>query len=86
MRLNYSAKYENGTVATCTSKSAGRIPDSVGYKIIANIQTWSGGKYTVTRREEQNLITVKNVVPAPDKGTGSDQVKEMQSIVNKNIK
>ncbi|KAF5869138.1 uncharacterized protein Bfra_011681 [Botrytis fragariae] len=86
MRLNYSAKYENGTVATYTSKSAGRITDAVGDKIIANIHTWSGGKYTVTRREEQNLITVKNVVPAANKWIGSDEIKEMQSIVNKNIK
>ncbi|TGO31880.1 hypothetical protein BHYA_0390g00030 [Botrytis hyacinthi] len=86
MRLNYSAKYENGTVATYTSKNAGRITDAVGDKIFANIQTWSGGKYTATRREEQSMITVKNVLPAMNKGIGSDQVKEMQSIVNKNIK
>ncbi|TGO15845.1 hypothetical protein BTUL_0035g00500 [Botrytis tulipae] len=86
MRLNYSAKYENGTVATYTSKDAGRITDAVGDKIFANIQTWSGGKYTATRREEHSVITVKNVLPAMNKGIGSDQVKEMQSIVNKNIK
>ncbi|KAF7892035.1 hypothetical protein EAF00_008337 [Botryotinia globosa] len=86
MRLNYSAKYENGTVATYTSKNAGRITDAVGDKIFANIQTWSAGKYTATRREELNVITVKNVLPAMNKGIGSDQVKEMQSIVNKNIK
>ncbi|TGO44487.1 hypothetical protein BCON_0510g00020 [Botryotinia convoluta] len=86
MRLNYSAKYQNGTVATHTSKSAGTITNAVGDKIIANIQRWSGGKYTATRREEQNLMTVKNVVPAANKGIGSDEVKEMQSIVNKNIK
>lgn len=86
MRLNYSARYENDTVATHTSKNAGRITDTVGDKILANIQTWSGGKYTATRREEQSVITVKNVLPAMNKGIGSDQVKEMQSIVNKNIK
>ncbi|KAF7950084.1 hypothetical protein EAE96_007384 [Botrytis aclada] len=86
MRLNYSAKYRDGTVADYTSKSAGRITDAVGDMIKANIESWSAGKYTTTIREAQNLITVKNVVPAASKWFGSDEIKEMQSIVNKNIK
>ncbi|KAK6599201.1 hypothetical protein H4I96_08405 [Botrytis cinerea] len=66
MRLNYSAKYENGKVTTYTSKNAGAISNAVGDKLIANMNIWSG-------------------VPAATKGIGSDEVNEMQRIVNNNI-
>ncbi|CCD54588.1 hypothetical protein BofuT4_uP126360.1 [Botrytis cinerea T4] len=85
MRLNYSAKYENGKVTTYTSKNAGAISNAVGDKLIANMNIWSGGKYTAARSIVKNLITVKNIVPAATKGIGSDEVNEMQRIVNNNI-
>ena len=83
-RISYSAKYTNGDNTQRTQK-LGNVPDDKADLIVNNMQTWSNDKYTATQTRH-NIIVVANVEAAASKGLASEQVQDMQSIVNNNIK
>ncbi|KAI9703696.1 MAG: hypothetical protein M1836_007466 [Candelina mexicana] len=83
-RINYSAKYKVGDKIERTSKN-GEVPDDKEDDIIKNMKDWSNNKYSASK-SKLNIIQVINAEPAASKGKASEEVQDMQSIVNKHIK
>ena len=83
-RINYSAKYKDGDKISRTSKNA-NVPDDKEQDIIDHMREWSDNKYEAGK-SRHNIIQVTNIEIAESKGEASEEVKDMQHIVNKNIK
>jgi hypothetical protein len=83
-RINYSAKYTDGDKIARTSKLL-EVPDDKEQLILDDMGKWSDNKYSASK-SKYNFIQVINAEPAASKGKASEEVQEMQSIVNQNIK
>ena len=84
-RINYSAKYKDGDKTQRTSKN-GNVPDDKEQSILDNMKTWSNSKYEAHKNTKVNIIQVTNVQEAASKGKASEEVQDMQKIVNEHIK
>ena len=84
-RINYSAKYKDGDKTQRTSKNA-NVPDDKEQSILDNMKTWSDNKYEAHKSTRVNIIQVTNIVEAASKGKASEEVQDMQQIVNDHIK
>lgn len=82
-RINYSAKYKDGDKTSRTSKN-GNVPDDKEQLIIDNMKTWSNDRFEAGK-SRHNIIQVTNIVEASSKGAASQEVQDMQHIVNQNI-
>ena len=85
VRINYSAKFQSGSEVKRTSKNGKTVPDDKEQDIISNMGSWSEDKYSASK-SAHGFIQVINVKVAASKGEGNDEVKEMESIVKRNIK
>jgi len=83
-RISYTAKYTIGGNMQRTSKLA-NVPNDKEQLIIDNMGAWSDNKYTASH-SKHNMVLVTNVEAAASKGQASEEVQEMQTIVNQHIK
>ena len=84
-RINYSASYKDGDKISHTSKNK-EVPDDKEQLIVDNMRTWSDDKYEAHKNARVRLIQVTNLKDAASKGKASEEVQEMQKIVNDHIK
>ena len=83
-KINHSAKYTNGDNTQRTQKSE-KVSDYKAGLIVNNMQIWFDDKCTTTN-SRFNMIVVANVKAVASKGLASEQIQEIPSIVNSNIK
>lgn len=83
-RIVYSAKYKGKDRTQHTSKNA-NVPDDKKQLIIDNMRTWSDNKYSAGLSRHVDIL-VTNAEPAASIGKAGEEIQEMQSIVNRNIR
>lgn len=83
-RVVYSAKYKVLGEVKREKKNA-NVPDHKEQSVLDNMKSWSDKKYDA-EKSRHNMVLVVNAEPAEAKGKANDEVQEMQSMVNKNIK
>ena len=82
-RINYSAKFTDQNGVVHRTQKLGSIDDDKADLVVNNMGTWSDNKYSATL-SRHNMVMVVNAVAAGSKGEASQEVQDMQSLVNQN--